>query len=97
MTDWLAHLFQSSTQTPTIGEMHWRNLEFPLVFIWGRKDTVIPISKGEELARFVYGAHLLVMDGVGHVPQIEAPEAFYTNIIKAMELIKKAGNRESER
>ena len=62
-----------------------------------RKSTVTPISQGEELARLVDGANLLIMDGVGHVPQIMAPEAFYTNLIKALELIQEANNEESER
>ena len=72
----MPHLFQSPTQALSIKEIHWRNLELPLVFVWGRKDTVTPISQGEELARLVDEGHLLVMDGVGHVPQIDAPEAF---------------------
>ena len=57
--------------------------------LWGRKGTMTPISQG--------GANLLVIDGVGHVPQIVAPEAFYTNLIKALELIQEANNEESER
>ena len=97
VTDWMPNLFRSPTQALSTREENWRNLEISIVFIWGREDTVTPLSQGEELDRLVNGADLLVLDGVGHVPQIEAPEAFQTNLLKALNLIQEANNNEGER
>lgn len=96
VTDWMPNLFRSPAQALSTREENWRNLEIPIVFIWGREDTVTPLSQGEELDRLVNGADLLVLDGVGHVPQIEAPEAFQTNLLKALNLIQAANNNEGE-
>ena len=56
VSDWLPNLLHSPTQSLTTREVHWRNLELAIVFIWGRKDTVTPLSQGGELARLVDGA-----------------------------------------
>ena len=39
--DWLPHLSQSPTQTLSTREVHWQNLELPIVLISGPKDTVM--------------------------------------------------------
>lgn len=47
----------------------------PTTFVWGPED---PISGGHVLSRIgerVPAARVVVLDGVGHYPQIEAPEA----------------------
>ena len=53
VSDWLPNLLQSPTQTLSTRKVRWRNLEILIVFIWGRKDTVTPLSQGHELARLV--------------------------------------------
>jgi pimeloyl-ACP methyl ester carboxylesterase len=48
----------------------------PLLIIWGSKDPIIPVGHGEEAHRVLPGSRLEIFDGVGHLPQIEAPGRF---------------------
>ncbi len=48
-------------------------IDKPALVLWGREDRLIPLSVGEELARRLPQAKLVVLDGLGHMPQEEAP------------------------
>ena len=45
----------------------------PLLVVWGRRDAVIPVAHGEELARAVPGARLEVFEQSGHFPHLTEP------------------------
>ena len=45
----------------------------PTLLIWGSLDRLVPVSVGEEFARLIPGSQLVVLDGLGHVPQEEDP------------------------
>lgn len=49
-------------------------LGLPTLVIWGERDPVIPLSLGERLAGEIPGAELVLVPGVGHLPQEEAGE-----------------------
>jgi pyruvate dehydrogenase E2 component (dihydrolipoamide acetyltransferase) len=51
-------------------------LEVPLLVIWGELDRVIPSRHAVATAAFLPAAWLEIMEGVGHVPQVEAAPAF---------------------
>jgi pimeloyl-ACP methyl ester carboxylesterase len=46
-------------------------LEPPALFVWGSHDTVIPPAFGGHVARWLPSAEQIVLDGCGHVPQVE--------------------------
>ena len=46
----------------------------PTVVIAGSGDTVSPIALQEEIAGSIPGAHLVVIDGCGHMAPVERPE-----------------------
>ena len=46
-------------------------LEPPTLFVWGSHDTVIPPAFGRHVARWLPSAEQIVLDGCGHVPQVE--------------------------
>ena len=50
-------------------------LAMPALVIWGREDGVTPLSQGEEIAKLLPDARLAVLDGVNHIPHVEAPDA----------------------
>ncbi|HEU4975565.1 MAG TPA: alpha/beta fold hydrolase [Baekduia sp.] len=47
-------------------------LRAPSLFVWGRKDTLVPIKFAEHVRRVLPDAEQLELD-CGHVPQLEAP------------------------
>lgn len=51
-------------------------LQVPLLVIWGELDRVIPSSHAVAAVSALPTAWLEIMEGVGHVPQVEAAPAF---------------------
>ena len=51
-----------------------RRIRVPALVVWGAEDRLVPLRLGHRLARELPNAELLVVPGVGHVPQFEAPE-----------------------
>jgi pimeloyl-ACP methyl ester carboxylesterase len=58
-----------------IPDAELQGIEAPVALIWGRRDRMVPLRIA-ELASSKFGWPLHVVDGVGHVPHIEQPEAF---------------------
>ena len=51
-------------------------LEIPVLFIWGELDRVIPALHAVAATAALPASWLEIMEGVGHVPQVEAAPAF---------------------
>ena len=56
-----------------------RGLEPPALFVWGRRDTLVPISFERHVAEALPQARHLELD-CGHVPQIERPRQTHAAI-----------------
>jgi pimeloyl-ACP methyl ester carboxylesterase len=52
-----------------------RALKVPTLLIWGARDRLIPPALGERFKSDIAGSRLVVLDGLGHVPQEEDPAA----------------------
>jgi pimeloyl-ACP methyl ester carboxylesterase len=48
----------------------------PLLIVWGDRDPIIPVAHAEEAHRELPGSRLEIFEGVGHLPQLEAPGRF---------------------
>ena len=48
----------------------------PTLVVWGREDATIPLNAGELYERAIPGATSAVLDGCGHMPEMEQPERF---------------------
>jgi pyruvate dehydrogenase E2 component (dihydrolipoamide acetyltransferase) len=48
----------------------------PILIIWGEQDAVLPAAHGVAATKAVPRAWFELLEGIGHVPQIEASEAF---------------------
>jgi len=49
-------------------------IEVPVLVVWGEKDAMIPISNAADYQRVLRNSTLVRLEGLGHVPQEEAPE-----------------------
>ncbi len=49
---------------------------FPVLIVWGQEDRVFPVEHALRASAAVHKARLVVLDGCGHFPQIEATERF---------------------
>lgn len=52
------------------------NVTVPTLLLWGDKDELIPLECGQEAARAIPDAKLVVLPNIGHIPSIEAPDDF---------------------
>lgn len=50
--------------------------EMPVLVVWGRQDALIPVAYAEPLRAEFEHAELELLDGCGHVPMADCPEAF---------------------
>jgi len=48
----------------------------PVLIVWGARDSIIPVSHGEDAHRAIPASRLEVFEDVGHLPQMEAPGRF---------------------
>ena len=50
-----------------------RTIKAPTLLLWGRQDGMIPFANAQEYLHAIDGSRLAQLDGVGHLPQEEAP------------------------
>ena len=66
LSAWAAGIFAS------LGDWDWRSdaqsIRAPTLVIHGRRDLLVPLESSEEWARLIPNAHLVVLDGAGHIP-----------------------------
>ena len=48
----------------------------PVLVVWGKQDALIPVAYAAALQAEFPRAELVVLDGCGHVPMADCPEAF---------------------
>jgi pimeloyl-ACP methyl ester carboxylesterase len=53
-----------------------RRADMPVLVVWGKQDRLIPVAYAAGLAAEFPRAELVVLDGCGHVPMADCPEAF---------------------
>jgi pimeloyl-ACP methyl ester carboxylesterase len=59
----------------------------PTLIVTGNQDLIVQIDQSRALAKML-GAHLMQLKGVGHSPNIEAPEAFNQVILRFLSAIR---------
>jgi pimeloyl-ACP methyl ester carboxylesterase len=63
---------------------NYMQLQVPMILIWGSEDTITPLTQASRLKELQKKSHLWVLNGVGHIPQIENPTQFNTTLVKAL-------------
>ncbi len=58
-----------------------RRADMPVLVVWGRQDRLIPVAYAAGLQAEFPRAELVVLDGCGHVPMADCPEAFDRAVI----------------
>ncbi|MCB8746171.1 alpha/beta fold hydrolase [Rhodoferax sp. U2-2l] len=51
-----------------------QRISAPTLLIWGQQDALIPFSNAADYTHALARSQLVALDGVGHLPQEEAPE-----------------------
>ena len=61
-----------------------KQLMLPVVALWGDRDTVTALDQGRRVVSLVPGARLVVLPGIGHIPQIEDADAFNRALVEVL-------------
>ncbi len=67
---------------------NYRKLSVPTKIIWGDADTLTPLPQGARLSGLIPNAEMEVLPTLGHIPQIEGPEAFRPALDRAISHIR---------
>jgi len=54
----------------------------PALIVWGREDRIVPVACGDQYRRLLPNATLSVLEGCGHLPPVEQPDAFARLVIE---------------
>jgi pimeloyl-ACP methyl ester carboxylesterase len=49
-------------------------IKLPTTVVWGREDKVLPVALAARWGELIAGAKVSVLDGCGHLPQVEKPD-----------------------
>ena len=60
-------------------------LKVPVAFLWGERDHLFPVATLEELRALVPGARAEVIQGAGHVPQLDRPGEFVAAVDRLLD------------
>jgi pimeloyl-ACP methyl ester carboxylesterase len=70
-----------------VGESYESELDaigVPVTLLWGSADTEVPVAVAEAAAARLARGRLEVLEGVGHLVPLEAPEAFARCVLEAL-------------
>jgi pimeloyl-ACP methyl ester carboxylesterase len=59
-----------------------REITVPTLIVVGSEDAFTPVSDAELMHRGIPGSQLLVMEGVGHMPNMERPAEFNSALLR---------------
>jgi pimeloyl-ACP methyl ester carboxylesterase len=59
---------------PGVDAERIRTIAVPTLVLWGRDDRIVPVEWAERFHEEIAGSRLVILDGLGHVPQEEDPE-----------------------
>ena len=62
-------------------EDEMRRIGIPTLVVWGSDDAVFPIENAERLHADIEGAQVRIIEGTGHLPQIENPDEFLSAVV----------------
>ena len=71
-----------------------RSLRLPALVVWGAEDKLVEPALAPRLAATIPGARLLVLEDVGHVAMLEAPE---TTARAVLAMVEERGGNDDER
>ncbi|TFV61810.1 UNVERIFIED_ORG: alpha/beta fold hydrolase [Bacillus sp. AZ43] len=61
-------------------EPRYGELDLPVLVVWGSEDTWLPLDRARRLQEAIPGAELAVIDGAGHLVQLDRPAALATTL-----------------
>ena len=58
----------------------------PSLVLWGASDRIVSPDYGRAYAALIPGARFALVEGAGHAPEIEQPDAFVDHVLRFLEI-----------
>jgi pimeloyl-ACP methyl ester carboxylesterase len=87
LADWLLYFTGADRDALSADRAAYSKLALKTAILWGELDSVTPLAQAQDLKSLWPNATLVTLPGVGHIPQIEDPDAFNAallNLLKNM-------------
>lgn len=75
---------QADEQLTAEVEPQFGCIRCPTSIIWGDADPWIPLDRGNALHRLMPSASFETLQGIGHLPQLEAPELVLSHLLSTL-------------
>ena len=90
VADWLLYFAGSDRSALSSSRGAVSRIRVPVLMIWGDHDDITPLAQADDFRSLVPFASLKVLNDVGHIPQIEDPDAFNVALTDAVRQIVSA-------
>ena len=91
LAQWLPTLILPPREAASSDPEKYAALDLPMALIWGREDIITPPDQAAELSAALNDAPIFWLGNTGHIPQIEATQAFHETLINALAVISAGG------
>jgi pimeloyl-ACP methyl ester carboxylesterase len=82
--DWLYDFLGSERTALSADRRSYQALKIPVALLWGDQDSITPLDQAHDLQTLMPQTRLTLLPGLGHIPQIEDPDAFNNALLKAL-------------
>jgi len=87
---WLLYFLSGDGDALSADRKAYAAITTRTAIIWGDKDSVTPLAQAHDLRALIPTSTLSTLVGVGHIPQIEDPEAFNRVLVEQLVILTKA-------
>jgi pimeloyl-ACP methyl ester carboxylesterase len=91
--DWAYDFATNCENALSKRETEYKKLTMPVKLLWGNLDSITPLQQAERVYKLLPNATLNVMQGVGHIPQIEDVALFNATLQSALNSLVKHEDR----
>ncbi len=79
---WLREFLTNDARAWSGDRTRYGTLTMPTLVLWGKEDGITPLPQGEDLARLLPNASLVVLEQTGHIPAIENAAQFNEALLR---------------
>jgi pimeloyl-ACP methyl ester carboxylesterase len=88
LAEWLLYFMSDDRAAMSADRKAYATVSARTAIIWGDKDTVTPLAQAEDLHSLIPAATFTLLPGLGHIPQIEDPDAFNRALVAQLNAMK---------
>lgn len=83
---WLPELLSPRVVAASEKPAAYQSSPFSISLIWGELDTITPLAQAQAIQQLSGNIHLDIINGVGHIPQIEDSDKFNKRLLNALNI-----------